>query len=68
MGLITFIKGLWKYPDYFVVKGKKTIKLGLHTGGWSGNEDIIEALQENEMFFLLYWLKSVRGGHYYLQI
>ena len=68
MGLIGFIKGLWAYPDYFVVKGKRVIKLGLHSVGWSGNEDIIESLQENKMFFLLYWLKSTRGGHYFFRI
>ena len=68
MGLIVFIKGLWKYPDYFVVKGKRVITLELSTGGWSGNEDIIGALRENQMFFILYWLKSERGGHYFFRI
>ena len=68
MGLIAFIKGLWKYPDYFVVKGKRVIKLELSTGGWSGNEDIIGALRENEMFFLLWWQKSIMGGHYFFRI
>ena len=36
----------------------------LSTGGWSGNEDIIQALMENTMFHLMYWLESTRGGHY----
>ena len=67
-GLIDFIKGLWRYPDYFIVKGKQVINLELHTVGWSGNEDIIRALQENKFFFLLYWQKSTRGGHYYFRI
>ena len=68
VGLIGFIKGLWMYPDYFVVKGKRVIKLELHCVGWSGNEDIIRALQENKMFFLLYWQKSVRGGHHFFRV
>jgi len=68
MGLINFIKGLWNYPEYFVVKGKRVITLKLSTGGWSGNEDIIEALRRNQMFFLLYWQSSVRGGHYYFRV
>ena len=68
LGLIDFLKELWAYPDYFVVKGKRVINLELHTGGWSGNEDIIGALRENKMFFLLYWQKSTRGGHHYFRI
>jgi hypothetical protein len=38
--------------------------LTLITGGWSGNEDIIAALQRNLMFWALYWEKSERGGRY----
>jgi hypothetical protein len=36
----------------------------LSTGGWSGNEDIINALETNFMFYLMYWMRSSRGGHY----
>lgn len=70
LGLIEFIKELWMYSnsDYFALKGKRVIKLELHTGGWSGNEDIIAALRKNEMFFFLYWQKSTRGGHHYFRI
>lgn len=67
MGLIEYIKQLWKYDDKGVrITGKKVIKVELHTFGWSGNEDIIEALQVN-MFWFLYWQKSKRGGHYYFR-
>jgi len=43
------------------------MKLELHTGGWSGNEDIIEALKKS-YFWIFYWEKSVKGGHYYFTI
>jgi hypothetical protein len=42
-------------------------KLELHTGGWSGNEEIISVLQ-NSMFWVMYWQKSERGGHYYFEL
>lgn len=40
----------------------------LITGGWSGNEDIIAALQENVVFWSLCWMESHRGGRVVLEI
>jgi len=70
MGLIEFIRELWTLADvgYFLMTGKQVIKLEMHSAGWSGNEDIIEALRKNGMFFPLYWEKSTRGGHYCFRI
>jgi len=62
---LDYIKDLWWMPDWgFHLKGKRVLRLELHTGGWSGNEDIIEALQSNFMFWAMYWQQSRRGGHY----
>ena len=44
--------------------GKITIEL--HTGGWSGNEDLIRALQKS--YFWSFWRISKVGGHYYFKI
>lgn len=68
--LIELIRENWKYADdgYFKLKGKKIKRLELHTAGFSDNEDIINALQKNDLFFMLFWEKSVRGGHYYFKI
>lgn len=34
------------------------------TGGWSGNESIINALKKNKLFWLNHWQQSTRGGSY----
>jgi hypothetical protein len=66
-GFLELIKELWSYPDRFVLKGKKVLHLYLSTGGWSGNEVVIHAMKKN-FFWILYWEKSVRGGHYWFKI
>lgn len=40
--------------------------LELHTGGWLENEEIIEELIQS-FFWVLFWQKSERGGHYYFK-
>lgn len=40
----------------------------LATGGWSGNESLIGALQENFVFWSLCWQMSERGGLYVFRI
>ena len=67
IGLVRFIESIWWNADVGAkITGKRVINLELHTGGWSGNEDVIRVLREN-MFWNLYWQKSIRGGHYYFK-
>ena len=66
--LIEFIEQLWWMPDWGFKFNKENKTLSLHTGGWSGNESIMSALQENEFFFTLHWNKTERGGHYYFKL
>jgi len=64
-GLMEFVCGAWEYPDYAkLTEGC----MELVTGGWSGNESLIGALQENRMFWMMCWLKSERGGHYWFEL
>ena len=40
----------------------------ISTGGWSGNEDIIRAMQQNHVLWSDTWVQSRRGGHYILEM
>lgn len=66
-GLMDFIYDIWKYADcgYWVQKGKK---YHISTGGWSGNEDIIRALEKHPLFWIICWEQSRRGGHYIFHV
>lgn len=72
--LIEFIDSIWAYnqDDWKIRNGrdilrKKTFKISFSTWGWSGNEDIVEALQ-GTMFWWMFWWSSRRGGHYELEV
>ena len=65
--LVPFVCEAWSYPDRAQHDEAKAT-LYLSTGGWSGNEDIIGALEENFMFWATYWFKSQRGGHYWFRL
>lgn len=63
-GLIKFIESIWNFGDWgFKRDGDK---LELHTGGWSGNESIIQSLKKN-FFWTFFWESSRRGGRYYFE-
>lgn len=73
--LVDFLEKVWWCPSFgFKVEpgedvlGKECVKLRLSTGGWSGNEELMDALEKNKYFYLLYWESSVRGGHYTFEI
>ena len=60
--LAEFVCNLWHYDDWATLKGRKVKTLRLATGGWSGNEDILKALDKNFMFGMTCWEMSKRGG------
>lgn len=75
--IIEFVRDVlpdgWWMPDWgFVLHGKYRGKhrLELHTGGWSGNEDIINEMLKNMWFThtRMLYVKWIRGGHYYFEV
>ena len=74
--LFEFIKSIWWQPDWGWTEGLEHVedaatdkyRYNISTGGWSGNESIIHALQSNIMIWSIYWYQSRRGGHYIFQL
>lgn len=75
--LMRYCARAWSYPDRFVRverpeedvlfrEGSEWWRVS--TGGWSGNEDIIEAMRSNHPFWLMCWFSSRRGGHYVFEV
>lgn len=63
LDLMEFCKKAWRWPENFKVNIPER-NARVSTGGWSGNEDVISALQRNEIFWAIFWEESRRGGHY----
>ena len=76
MGLVAFITTLWNndYGSILVMKhkppGETTTmnNITLFTGGWHDNEEIVNALQCNGLWWAHYWMASQRGGTYYFRV
>lgn len=69
--LLAYIHERWRYADsgYWTetVDRNGVVFFAISTAGWSGNEDLIEALRET----LLWWIcfeSHFRGGHYLLKL
>lgn len=74
IGLMDYVEGLWWMSNWGFSKRKskgsnnRLIVYKLSTGGWSGNEDIINALMENIMFWTICWVQSRSGGHHIFEV
>lgn len=66
-GLFAYLRARWNYADvgYWTKRGST---YSISTGGWSGNEELIGALQENHIVWSLCWISSRRGGHYVFRV
>lgn len=63
-GWLEYAQSLWSYQEW----GWPELEGIVSTGGWSGNEEIIDAMQEAHMGLLWHqvWQMTKRGGHYML--
>ena len=68
-GLLDLVEENTNHSDWSIsITGKRVLRFQYHTGGWSGNEDVIAALRQNWLFWAMCWQKSTRGGHFYFKI
>lgn len=75
-GWFEFIKSIWWAADWGWkecdaiddVSGKKSYCYYISTGGWSGNESIIRAMEKNWLLWNTQWVQSRRGGHYIFEL
>ena len=61
-GWFDFIKDTWHFANWGWHKVDSEYHIS--TGGWSGNESIIHAMEQNRMLMGCTWVQSRRGGHY----
>lgn len=63
VALAEYVVSIWHWGHPWAqITGKRVKTLRLATGGWSGNESIIAALDKNIMFGMVCWEMSKRGG------
>jgi len=73
-GWFEYVASIWHWDDRArIYKGRdslghRVMKAYFSTGGWSGNESIIQAMQENKNYLWMFtWWKMRRGGHYWFE-
>lgn len=70
--LLARLQNLWRWESYFSKSQRRvhrhsrtsTVYWHVSTGGWSGHEEIVDALMGNRMFWMLTFMQHRRGGHY----
>lgn len=63
-GWLDYAGELWHYPAPYWHKQGRVYYIS--TGGWSGNEDVLQAMVSNPLWSLCF-VAQLRGGHYVLE-
>lgn len=73
--LMAFVRERWQYAEHgywdegpSVCSACPCTSYRISTAGWSGNEDLIDSMQHNYLFWAQCWESSERGGHYEFHI
>ena len=73
--LLQFVEERWTYHDFIkreVIKDKilkkDYLQWTLITGGWSGNESLVNALLGNQLFEMCWYYEWTRGGKHVFRI
>lgn len=74
--LLDFIEDLHVYKDYvkrevireWYRKENPILQWTFCTGGWSGNESLVDSLLKNEIFKLMWYYSWQRGGRFVFHI
>lgn len=75
-GWLNFIKSIWWASEWGWTEttgvnltfDEPQYEYHISTGGWSGNEEIIDAMRKNYILWNLAWYEHRRGGHYMFAI
>lgn len=65
-GWFDFIKSIWWMPEWGWTENTRRIYIS--TAGWSGNENIIEAMQGAWILWTIHWYSTRAGGHYIFKL
>lgn len=71
IGLITYVRERWNYRDWGWHEADDkdgTRFYSISTGGWSGNESLMSAMEKNWVFWALMFDSHRAGGHYILKL
>ena len=70
-GWFDFIQSIWYLRSWGWTQERiqvHSLEYRISTAGWSGNENIIRAMQENPILWSDTWVQSRRGGHYIFEV
>lgn len=77
LDMLLSVEPIWQYgsagywsseDDVGELYGLPIKRFSISTAGWSGNESLIDALQDNFYFWHTAWVQTRRGGHYIFEV